>query len=101
LRYKDYQLAVRPAPVELDAEALATLSADRVKALQDRTADISIGLEEIESVKDYSRWMEERGLLQWWRQGMGYTAKEERQRAGIASRQASTHDEQIWKDEVV
>ncbi|KAF1822938.1 uncharacterized protein K489DRAFT_309328, partial [Dissoconium aciculare CBS 342.82] len=55
LRYKDYQLAVRPAP-----------------ALQDRTASINIGLEEIESVKDYSRWMEERGLLQWWRQGMGY-----------------------------
>jgi hypothetical protein len=85
LRYKDYQLAVRPAPVELDAEAVAMLSADGIKAAQDRTANLGIGLEEIESVKEFGRRMEERGLLQWWRKGMGYNVKEERQRAGIAS----------------
>jgi hypothetical protein len=63
LRYKDYQLAIRPAAVE---------------AFQDHSSEQGIGLEEIASVKEFGLWMQKRGLLQWWRKGMGYTANEDR-----------------------
>jgi hypothetical protein len=63
LRYKDYQLAIRPAAVETS---------------QDHPLEYGTGLEEIASVKDFGLWMQKRGLLQWWRKGMGYTANEDR-----------------------
>jgi len=58
LRYKDFSLASRPAPI----------------TSQDRVAPITpqAGFIEIESVKDFARLMEELGLLSWWRKAMRY-----------------------------
>jgi hypothetical protein len=63
LRYKDYHLAIRPAALE---------------SSQDQPLDHDTGLDEISSVKEFGLWMQKRGLLQWWRKGMGYTADEDR-----------------------
>jgi hypothetical protein len=57
LRYKDYQLAARPAPI--DSKIIV---------------DYEFGkLFEVSSVKEFSNRMSERGILDWWRAGMGYT----------------------------
>jgi hypothetical protein len=62
LRYKDYQLATKPAEkrVSGDRPVKELLVGDYGK------------LEEIESVKEYGSRMEEMGLWAWWRKGMGY-----------------------------
>lgn len=61
LRYKDYQLAIKPA---------------EKKSIGDNPMKIAEGdygkLEEIESVKEYGSQMEKMGLWAWWRKGMGY-----------------------------
>ncbi|MCJ1289106.1 hypothetical protein MMC34_000638 [Xylographa carneopallida] len=60
LRYKDYQLAARPAGIEgSDHEG-----ADSVGA----------GLHEVAAVKDFGLKMDEKGILGWWRRAMGYTS---------------------------
>lgn len=59
LRYKDYQLVAKPAMAAVAVEAPAKGP--------DRT-----GLFEVDSVKEFSSKMEERGVLSWWRQAMGY-----------------------------
>lgn len=52
---KDYQLAIRPAPLE------------------NEIAETPYGkVIEVTNVKDFSFQMESRGLLGWWRKGMGY-----------------------------
>ena len=65
LRYKDYQLASRPAQVvteqEVDSGGLETSS-----------------LAETTSVKAFGQIMQQRGVFEWWRKGMGYTANEDK-----------------------
>ncbi|KAF2483647.1 hypothetical protein BDY17DRAFT_297774 [Neohortaea acidophila] len=55
LRYKDYQLVAKPIEVEA-------------------TGNATKGLFETDSVADFGRQMEERGVLAWWRKAMGYTS---------------------------
>lgn len=58
LRYKDYHLASRPGPITNFNRILA---------------EVSRGVfGEVESVKDFAAKMEELGVLDWWREAMGY-----------------------------
>ncbi|TID13473.1 hypothetical protein E6O75_ATG11389 [Venturia nashicola] len=55
LRYKDYSLAARPAPVEANPHL------------------VEYGkLFEVAQVKDFSVVMAERGIVPWWRKAMGW-----------------------------
>ncbi|KAF2436804.1 hypothetical protein EJ08DRAFT_577382 [Tothia fuscella] len=61
LRYKDYQLAARPALVQSKI-----------------VPDYDYGkIFEVATVKEFSARMSERGVLEWWRSGMGYTHDED------------------------
>ncbi|KAI6828026.1 hypothetical protein KC332_g6811 [Hortaea werneckii] len=68
LRYKDYQLAARPAEVEREG--------DRAK-IQEEGLN-GEGLHETESVKDFAQQMHDRGVFEWWRKAMGYTGQQDR-----------------------
>lgn len=59
LRYKDYQLLCRPAPLESDASGSSAQGHSR-------------GFDERGSVQEFASVMEKKGLLSWWRQAMGY-----------------------------
>ncbi|KAK3679669.1 hypothetical protein LTR78_000045 [Recurvomyces mirabilis] len=63
LRYKDYHLASKPAPVSEDASGVT---------------DARGILYEIESVKDYAARMDAAGLLPWWRKAMGFSGQDDR-----------------------
>ncbi|KAK5119888.1 hypothetical protein LTR85_007214 [Meristemomyces frigidus] len=65
LRYKDYQLASRPA--EVKRESYVTGEAHTY----DRT-----GLHETDSVKDFGQQMQERSVYAWWRKSMGYAGQD-------------------------
>ncbi|KAK4242231.1 hypothetical protein C8A03DRAFT_40359 [Achaetomium macrosporum] len=56
LRYKDFKLASRPAPIESDAGQR-----------REQT-----GLSEVESVQEFAAAMEKRGLIQWWKRAMDF-----------------------------
>jgi len=68
LRYKDYQLASRPAEVRRED-----------KAVDDDAGIVDLkGLHETDSVKDFGEQMQDRGVYGWWRKGMGYAGQEDR-----------------------
>ncbi|KAL2262208.1 hypothetical protein VTK26DRAFT_2127 [Humicola hyalothermophila] len=56
LRYKDFYLASKPAPIESDVPQSEEPS----------------GLFEVESVKEFAGAMEKRGITAWWKRGMGF-----------------------------
>lgn len=60
LRYKDYRLVVKPAAIAWDTEGRVPPS-----------SELGV-LREVDSVKTFSQIMIDRGILQWWRRGMGY-----------------------------
>ena len=63
LRYKDYQLAAPVNAIE-SRNQVGSTSAD----------DKSLGvLEEVTAVKEMAAYMQLRGLMKWWRVGMGFT----------------------------
>lgn len=62
LRYKDFQLATKPAEMKTPGN---------YEVMMPRGADYG-KLEEIESVKEFGLRMEKVGLWEWWRRGMGY-----------------------------
>ncbi|RMY24696.1 hypothetical protein D0867_01212 [Hortaea werneckii] len=68
LRYKDYQLAARPAEVERES--------DRGKVQGGGL--VGEGLHETEPVKDFAQQMHDRGVFGWWRKAMGYTGQQDR-----------------------
>lgn len=55
LRYKDFQLASKPAPIESK-----TVQPERT------------GLFEVASVQEFAAAMERRGISDWWKQGMEF-----------------------------
>lgn len=61
LRYKDFQLVTRPG-------AMQGLERQPGQA----PPDLALGLEEVESVKEFGGIMAKRGVWDWWRRGMGY-----------------------------
>ncbi|KAL2216848.1 hypothetical protein M432DRAFT_457714 [Thermoascus aurantiacus ATCC 26904] len=65
LRYKDFQLATRPAPLVREKS---------VSGKGDDELEPEPGVTEVESVKEFGALMEERGLWGWWRKGMGYSS---------------------------
>lgn len=62
LRYKDCQLAARPAPV-MDEDSDC------------KEGEEEVGLREVESVREFGCAMKDRGVLEWWRKGMGYVSR--------------------------
>ncbi|KAF2725119.1 hypothetical protein K431DRAFT_343119 [Polychaeton citri CBS 116435] len=63
LRYKDYQLASRPALAVTETGAGVGCASDRG------------GLHETETVKDFGNEMQQRGVYEWWRNAMGYSGQ--------------------------
>ena len=72
LRYKDYQLVVRPSPLVVETQphkgSVSTTTNER---------SVSIGLHEVETVKDFGAAMRQRDVWSWWRKGMGYVSGHE------------------------
>jgi hypothetical protein len=65
LRYKDYQLVSRPGVVEHER-------------LPDPEQMMRSGLFESDTVKDFGHQMQQRGIYEWWRKGMGFTGQSDR-----------------------
>ncbi|KAH9845631.1 hypothetical protein Tdes44962_MAKER06466 [Teratosphaeria destructans] len=65
LRYKDYQLAAQPDATRRECDV-------DVKNMA------AVGLYETESVREFGRRMQARGVFEWWRRGMGYSGPGER-----------------------
>ncbi|KAI5467235.1 hypothetical protein BGZ63DRAFT_370695 [Mariannaea sp. PMI_226] len=65
LRYKDFRCVIRPGPAPLAADEPREGGSD---SLHRRTT----GFDETESVADFAKQMEMRGLSDWWKKGMGY-----------------------------
>ena len=66
LKYKDFQLVTRPEPLEVDEGGGNATPSDHKEAKR------AVGVEEVDSVKDFGRLMSNWGLWRWWRRGMGY-----------------------------
>jgi hypothetical protein len=71
LRYKDFQLVSRPGVVIKDDET-GDSKPDRRSQSSGIPTLPKAGLSEVESVKEFGSLMEQRGVWQWWRKGMGY-----------------------------
>jgi hypothetical protein len=71
LRYKDFQLVSRPGAVIRDDQP-GESKPDRPPQSSDIPTLTHVGLSEVESVKEFGSIMEQRGIWQWWRKGMGY-----------------------------
>ncbi|KAL4790341.1 hypothetical protein BDV19DRAFT_394204 [Aspergillus venezuelensis] len=76
LRYKDFQLVMRPAGAVVEGNLEGSQGKDggkkgkgKNKGMEERPL---VGLEEVESVKEFGSLMEQRGVWNWWRKGMGY-----------------------------
>lgn len=65
LRYKDFQLVHKPG--ELVSES-GGMPDD-----EGRATGRDVGLNEVESVKEFGSFMAQRGVWGWWRKGMGYS----------------------------
>jgi len=65
LRYKDYQLAARPAEIDLEKEP-------------DAAQSNKTGLFESDTVKEFGYQMQQRGVYEWWRKAMGFTGQADR-----------------------
>ncbi|KXG51698.1 uncharacterized protein PGRI_090910 [Penicillium griseofulvum] len=70
LRYKDFQLVTRPGVVEDEGKGNENGNGNDKHG--DKW-DLAIGLDEVESVKEFGGIMAKRGVWNWWRRGMGYT----------------------------
>ncbi|KAJ5243632.1 hypothetical protein N7489_003728 [Penicillium chrysogenum] len=75
LRYKDFQLVTRPAVVEEEEEdgrgKQGTGNRNGEKK-DGKELGLAVGLDEVESVKEFGAIMAKRGVWNWWRRGMGY-----------------------------
>ena len=69
LRYKDFQLVIRPGPLALDPNAGRNALQPSLETLPN---SMKHGLFEVDSVKDFSNIMAHRRVWNWWRKGMGY-----------------------------
>lgn len=69
LRYKDFQLVTRPGPVEMEGDAELE---GKEKTKTKETTGLALGLDEVDSVKEFGAIMAKREVWNWWRRGMGY-----------------------------
>ena len=83
LKYKDFQLVVRPGPLQSEKEEEMVVHGagnpgprSRAKSSEHsgRQKDLAakVGVEEVDSVKDFGGLMKDHGIWRWWRRGMGY-----------------------------
>ena len=72
LRYKDYELAVRPSPLVAETQ----LHSQSASAPEERS--IPVGLHEVGTVKEFGAVMRQRDVWSWWRRGMGYISDHEK-----------------------
>ena len=76
LRYKDFQLVTRPGVVEEEEEEDGRgkqRTGNRNGEKKDgKELALAVGLDEVESVKEFGAIMAKRGVWNWWRRGMGY-----------------------------
>ncbi|CAG8885701.1 unnamed protein product [Penicillium egyptiacum] len=75
LRYKDFQLVTRPGVVEEEdgREKQGTGNGNgNGKTKDGKELNLALGLDEVESVKEFGGIMARRGVWNWWRRGMGY-----------------------------
>jgi hypothetical protein len=70
LRYKDFQLVTRPGVVEDEGKGNGNGNGNEKHG---KKWDLAVGLDEVESVKEFGGIMAKRGVWNWWRKGMGYT----------------------------
>ncbi|RAL06863.1 uncharacterized protein BO97DRAFT_357804 [Aspergillus homomorphus CBS 101889] len=68
LRYKDFQLVVRPGLLEEEAQP----GEAGKRQGPNRSERQRPGVAEVETVKEFGSLMEQRGVWKWWRKGMGY-----------------------------
>ncbi|ERF70463.1 hypothetical protein EPUS_04741 [Endocarpon pusillum Z07020] len=71
LHYKDYHLvaapaAIKPTPAKSGPQSTPSSSA--------KDADNTWSFEEIDTVKEFGKHMEEKGVLEWWRKAMDFTS---------------------------
>jgi len=73
LRYKDFQLVTRP---DIMTDEKGTLNRARIEPPRSKKTEKTskAGLSEVDTVKEFGSLMEQRGVWQWWRKGMGYTS---------------------------
>ncbi|CAI7668947.1 unnamed protein product [Penicillium viridicatum] len=74
LRYKDFQLVTRPGVVEEEGECGKQETGNgngNGEKKDGKELDLPLGLDEVESVKEFGGIMAKRGVWNWWRRGMG------------------------------
>jgi hypothetical protein len=71
LRYKDYHLVAAPAP--MPPTAIIPLKSLSNYTPPAKGAESIWSFEELDTVKEFGKQMEERGLLEWWRKAMDFT----------------------------
>ena len=86
LRYKDFQLVARPGPLETEEGNNDENSSKRKiktgkvmntggtagNSYPEQLKEAKVGLEEVETVKDFGGLMAQKRIWRWWRRGMGY-----------------------------
>lgn len=72
LRYKDYQLVMRPAQLIIEG-CQGEEGGENAKAREG--VSVEVGLREVESMKEFGTIMKRRGVWEWWRRGMGYVPR--------------------------
>lgn len=70
LRYKDFQLVTRPDVLTDENSRNREPSSGGKK----KDEGAKTGLSEVETVKEFGNLMEQRGIWNWWRKGMGYSS---------------------------
>lgn len=73
LRYKDYQLVMRPAQLMIEVSEDGGEGEGKAKAREG--VSVEVGLREVESMKEFGMIMRRRGVWEWWRRGMGYVPR--------------------------
>lgn len=73
LRYKDFQLVRKPGELIADPGSGSGSGSVTESADGERATGRDVGLNEVESVKEFGSLMAQRGVWGWWRKGMGYS----------------------------
>lgn len=75
LRYKDFQLVTRPDVLTDERGSRDNEQNERSRSKKKTEKNTpKPGLSEVETVKEFGNLMEQRGVWQWWRRGMGYVS---------------------------
>lgn len=69
LHYKDYHLVAPPALIDTPP----TKSGQQSTSRGEDANSTAWSFEEIDTVKEFGKQMEERGVLEWWRKAMDFT----------------------------